>query len=175
MLCEHCGKNPASHYYSQNINGNEQSTYLCSECAKKHGPQLGFSDPLSPLSSLFSNFTGFTSSVAPYTGATSAETVCPDCGESAGGIAKTGQVGCAKCYQTFSNLLAPYLTRLYGKAVHTGRHPLSFKPTQASVNEEIDRLLRLQAEAIRQERFEEAAKLRDEINRLKPENGGDTL
>ncbi len=181
MLCEHCGKNPATHFYSQNINGQEQSLYLCSECASKHGSLFGFLDPLSPLSSLFASFPEFTPLIDSHTASAPAETVCPECGATAADIAKTGQVGCARCYQIFSNLLAPYLAKLYGKAVHTGRKPLSYKPSQPpvnshnSVNEEINRLLRLQAEAIRQERFEDAARIRDEINRLRQDKGGNTL
>ena len=35
MLCTKCGKNEATIYFSQNINGNKTEYNLCSECAKE--------------------------------------------------------------------------------------------------------------------------------------------
>ena len=35
MLCEKCGKNEATFYYKENINGTEKAYHLCADCAKK--------------------------------------------------------------------------------------------------------------------------------------------
>ena len=35
MLCEKCGKNEATYYYHENVNGKTKTFRLCGDCAKK--------------------------------------------------------------------------------------------------------------------------------------------
>ena len=42
MKCEHCGKNDANFYYKSNINGKVTQLHLCGECAEA----LGYTDTL---------------------------------------------------------------------------------------------------------------------------------
>ena len=35
MLCEKCGKNEATYYYHENVNGKTRTYRLCGDCAKK--------------------------------------------------------------------------------------------------------------------------------------------
>lgn len=37
MKCEHCGKNEATFYYKSNINGQVTEQHLCADCAKELG------------------------------------------------------------------------------------------------------------------------------------------
>jgi len=62
MKCQKCGKNEVNFHYSSNINGSVTETYLCSECAKHSGFELGevFDDIFMPtgFSSLFAGLQG---------------------------------------------------------------------------------------------------------------------
>lgn len=37
MKCQHCGKNDATFYYKQNINGEVSEQHLCADCARELG------------------------------------------------------------------------------------------------------------------------------------------
>ncbi len=43
MKCDRCGKNEATFYYKSNINGRVTETHLCQECAQK----AGYTEPMS--------------------------------------------------------------------------------------------------------------------------------
>ena len=37
MKCEKCGKNEASYFYRENINGRRRELHLCGDCARSEG------------------------------------------------------------------------------------------------------------------------------------------
>lgn len=171
MLCENCKKNNATTYFKQNINGNIQEVYLCSECAAKL-------DMGGMSSSLFDFFMPSQFRVR----AEREQKKC-GCGTTFYNISKTGKVGCPDCYETFRNELAAVLKKINGAKQHTGRCPQRFengktedkKVSQPEVKEEnLEAKLRKELEnAIKCENFEEAAKLRDQIKALKEEQGNE--
>ncbi len=154
MLCTKCGKNPAVVYYKQVINGKATSVALCAECAKSAGStSIGGGDIWSGI------FGG---------GVKSPAKVCPKCGMSFAEIRHSGRVGCAKCYEAFGSELEPTVTNLHGRVKHVGRAPAEFaakRETQGKIESLKQRL----SDAIASEKYEDAAKLRDEIKSL--ENG----
>ena len=160
MLCQKCGKRPASTHIQRSINGVTRGYHLCSDCAAKL--QLtGFS-----LNDLLGNF--FMEPMAP---AAPAETVrCPGCGCSFDDIAQVGKAGCPQCYETFYDRLLPTLQRIHGRSRHVGRVPSAASPETKKENE-IEQLKAQMERAIAEQAFEEAARLRDEIKRL--EGAGD--
>jgi len=171
MLCENCKKNNATTYFKQNINGNIQEVYLCSECAAKL-------DMGGMSSSLFDFFMPNQFRIR----AEREQKKC-GCGTTFYNISKTGKVGCPDCYETFRNELSAVLKKINGAKQHTGRCPRRFengktedkKVAQPEVKEEnLEAKLRKELEnAIKCENFEEAAKLRDQIKALKEENGNE--
>ena len=42
MKCDRCGKNDATFYYKSNINGRVTETHLCQDCAR----QMGYAEPM---------------------------------------------------------------------------------------------------------------------------------
>ena len=44
MKCEHCGKNEVTFVYQSNVNGNVTEKHLCGECAKELGYAKKFAD-----------------------------------------------------------------------------------------------------------------------------------
>lgn len=159
MLCTHCQKEPATFFYTQNINGKETSAALCSHCAKQLG--VGSADILSPL-------------FHPHK--TSIETMqdsgkrCNLCGLTFRNIMSLGKVGCTDCYKTFREELRDTIRSIHGTAKHAGLTPERSTEMSSNVVDEIteeDRLRAALEEAIREERYEEAATLRDKIKELK--------
>ena len=171
MLCEKCKKNEATVFYRENVNGNEKKYALCADCAKeleKSGeiqtnvfrPQDDFPLMNSIFGSLF----------APYSAREprrlSEDKRCPLCGASFRELAKEGRVGCASCYDTFSAELERTVSNIHSNAVHTGKTPSRLRG-KLDVKKKIRALEGELKEAIRDERFERAAEIRDELNNLR--------
>ena len=157
MLCDNCKKNKATTYFKRTVNGETTETFLCEECAKK----LGVSDGMFKTSGGFGDFGGLEFFVPDFVKANqlNTEKKC-ECGTTFRSITKTGRVGCEKCYETFKRELAPTLRKMHRTSAH--------KPRTADVKKndpkaEIEELRNLMAKAIKEENFEEAARLRDEI------------
>lgn len=158
MKCQHCGNNEAEYQYTITVGNHQIERYLCSVCAKQLGYETGNAD-LS-FDQLFSDF--LNAKVQKQ----ESEAVCPRCGSTWAEIQGSGKVGCAECYQTFSDRLLPYVQKIHGTVVHVGRAPQA--ETVARKAEGI--LSRLQAQldaAVEEQNYEQAAIYRDEIRALK--------
>lgn len=90
---------------------------------------------------------------------------CPDCGMTLSEFRSKGRLGCAKDYEIFHEHLEPLLWRIHGASEHVGRLP-------GLDNAELGRMrtihdLRSKLDvAIRKEAYEDAAKLRDELEAI---------
>lgn len=159
MKCEKCGLNNATTHIKTIVNGVSKEMNLCTECAADEGytdiSNLGFAGMIASMfgeNMLISNKDD--------------EKRCPFCNSSFSNIAKIGKVGCKECYKTFKNELMPYLKRVHGSIVHTGKipnsAPLIVKPQKKTVED-----LRLELNRmITEEKYEQAAVIRDEIKRI---------
>ena len=159
--CDKCGAENANTHVKTIINGEFREYDLCSACAHK----LGYSNPFADMESEFSHMLGsFFGNVLP---ARSQSTRCEFCGSTYAEIANTGQVGCAHCYELFADRLNPSIVRIHGNAAHCSKHSKAAaqaREEHAETKEE--KLRRLQSqldEAVKQQEFERAAELRDEI------------
>ena len=160
MMCDNCGKNPATTHLKTVVNGVVHENHLCSYCAANQG--YGNIGKLSLTNMLASMFGESISSGKPISKR------CECCGASFSDIAQSGRVGCSECYNTFRQELMPSLNRLHGKAVHIGNAPYEQKPEE-TVQDKIKKLKAQLSDAIKAEEFENAAKLRDEISALEGE------
>ena len=185
MLCSNCGKNEANVHYTHVINGEKTEYNLCDECAKKLGiDDIDFNMPIS-----FSNFIGDffdeDSLMPSFSG--NMITKCPKCGLTHDEFAKNGKFGCGECYETFAGKIESVLKNLHGSAKHRGRAPrrlaegttkltkkddiakepeIKNEPLVDKTMEQIDKLNSDIKLAIKEERYEDAAKIRDEIKKL---------
>lgn len=176
MLCEKCGKNEANVYIKNVVNGETTEMHLCSDCANEQGLLKQAVNPFYGMSSFFddfgSAFQGFFPGLAsPAVSGRSLPngTTCPLCGASAQDIARTGRAGCAECYSVFDYVLGPAIKRIHGDASHSGAIPGS-AGAELSRKRRLTELKHELKTAIKNEAFEDAARLRDEIRSL--ENGG---
>lgn len=159
MMCDNCGKNPATTHLKTVINGMVKESHLCSYCAAKEG--YGGFGKLS--------FTNMLASVlGDSMGSKSATKRCECCGASFSDIAQSGRVGCSECYTVFRDELMPSLNRLHGKTLHIGAAPEPIKEEETKENK-IKKLKGELAAAIEKEDFESAVQLRDEIRSLEGE------
>ena len=171
MLCQQCNQREATAHIQRVINGHSEEFHLCPNCARESG-LLGEGDIGFHLSNLFGGFLGSSVQQQPVALAPAAR--CGMCGASLHEIAKCGRVGCAKCYEAFYRQLEPTLQRIHGSLEHCGSRPEDKNP-DLHARQERERLLNSFREriaaAVKDENYEEAARLRDEIRRM--EEGGE--
>lgn len=95
---------------------------------------------------------------------------CPHCGYQFSAFQQSGRLGCPRCYESFQQVLQPLIASIHGNVEHVeGEAPAGPSPegmTDPPVSEPLAALRKRLKEAVRGERFEEAAKLRDEIHAL---------
>lgn len=182
MLCDNCGKREANVRYSENINGRKKELNLCEECSKKLGiGQIDFNMPID-FSSFFEGFMDDFGAPEFMPILNEIKTLkCDSCGYTFDQIANTGRLGCKDCYDVFEDRLDPIIKRIQGANRHVGRigkiidekidskvepkeqNKKQKEKTQVSEIEKLQEKLKI---AIKEERYEEAAKIRDEIKKL---------
>lgn len=168
MKCENCGKNEVTFVYRSNINGRVEEKHLCAECAEK----LGYSQKLAAQSQRMMR--GFQSFF--------------DDGFFGGGLLEKF-FSPARAFTGNPNrffgedLLDDFFSELpaLGTAEQTGTVQPEEKSQKQELpisNEEQSRFARVRRlnqlrlelkKAVHQERFEDAAKLRDEIHTVEAE------
>ena len=162
MMCDKCGKNPATTHLKTVINGSVKEDHLCSFCAAEIGyTNFGSMSLPNMLATVFGKTATNTLGVS--------QKRCECCGASFSDIAQTGRMGCSECYSTFKTELTPTLNRLHGKAVYVGNAPKKDN-VKIKITEKLAELKDELRKAITAEEFEKAAELRDEIHRLEGED-----
>lgn len=150
MDCQKCGRKPATVFMTTVVGEELKRTDLCEECARESGA-------VHP--------SGFLSAenlmMGPAPAGAAATEKCPACGYSAETLHKTGRLGCAVCYEKFALHLEEALRESQKAAVHTGKRPGRKNARKEDLEAELRQL-------IQTEQYEEAAKVRDRIAKIKP-------
>lgn len=163
LKCDLCGK-PATVHLTQIVNSKVHKVDLCEACAQAKGvtDPSGFS-----LADLL-----LKASLNPEL---PTETVrCEQCGATQADFKKLGRFGCPACYEAFKGIIEPMLGNMHKGTVHVGKVPRRALERKSLY----DRLTHLQGEldeAIKAERYEDAARFRDEIHQVKQTFGEKTL
>lgn len=167
MLCDTCHKNKATVHLTEIIDDQMTELHLCEECAGKKSAEMeqhfGLSDLLAGLADFGKQ---------PKDNQ-SENLMCKNCNLTYADFKKVGRLGCSECYSAFRNNLEPLLKRIHGSTTHVGKAPQESKSEEKKIDDKemqpVDNLTKLKTllqEAIKSERFEEAAKLRDKIREL---------
>lgn len=155
LKCDLCSK-PATVHLTQIVNNKVHKVDLCEECAQAKG----VTDPSG--FSLADLLLKASLNPAPTAGAVR----CEQCGFTQADFKKHGRFGCPQCYEAFRSIVDPMLDGMHKGPVHRGK-----VPQKALARKSLhDRLAKLElelTEAIRTERYEDAARCRDEINQVK--------
>lgn len=181
MICQNCHQREANVFLTEIVQGETTHSHLCEPCARERGAAAGFAgaalNPFAALGEFFSSF--FQIPPEAVAGVSSAEpprsapgavagAQCPHCGYQFEAFQRTGRLGCTRCYESFAELLRPVLQGLHGGARHVEESsaappaPAAWEgdPEEARLRSELDR-------AVREERFEDAVRLRDALRRRK--------
>jgi len=161
MHCDVCQKNDATVYLTQIVEGKMQKVNLCEHCAK----EKGVSDPTGFAMADLLLGLGATQQIEH--GGQPAQK-CPVCGFTQIDFKKTGRLGCSACYDTFADGLATLLKGMHKGLKHTGKMPARLTRRYAMT----DRVKSLETDlqkAVKDEKYEDAARLRDEIQKIEHE------
>ncbi len=160
MLCDICGKGAATVHLTEIVDEQMMELHLCDQCAQSKGAHI--QEPFS-LSDLLGGLVGLGED---RTEEKSVSFRCDNCGLTYKDFKKTGKLGCGRCYDVFKEVLLPVLKRIHGLAKHVGRVPIKtgVKVKQVRQVQELEAKLQ---KVIELEQFEEAAKIRDQLNELK--------
>ena len=152
QMCDECGTNPANVHVTQIAPDKTVVLHLCEECARRRGLAVGIDTQAPPK--------GQASKVDEK-----AETPCPRCGLTFIQFREQGRLGCPACYESFGEEIDRMLSEMHGSCEHKGKQYHRARAARAT-NHELARLRADLADAIREEKFEEAARLRDTLKSL---------
>lgn len=188
MNCQNCGGNEANIRYTQIINGVKKQMNLCEKCAKDLGiDDMNLSMPIS-FSSFLGDMLDIYDDTIPSLISQKMLT-CPKCNMAYDDFIQTGKFGCENCYEEFKTKLDPLLKNIHGANRHIGRtakfidesENLKFmnklkedkKVEEKNIEKtkkgstKLEELQERLKQEIKEERYEDAAKTRDEIKKLK--------
>ncbi|WP_337740378.1 UvrB/UvrC motif-containing protein, partial [Allisonella histaminiformans] len=106
---------------------------------------------------------------------------CPSCGTTYQDFRQSGKLGCPSCYEAFREKLRPLFQQAGGSHNHTGKGPkisiskdgdadtsgsVKNPEVEKKVSPEVAELNKKLLQCIKEERYEDAARIRDEIKRI---------
>jgi protein arginine kinase activator len=156
LKCDFCTK-PATVHLTQIVNNKVHKVDLCEECAQAKGvtDPTGFS-----LADLLLKASLNTESATP------SGMRCEHCGFTQADFKKHGRFGCPQCYAAFAGFVEPMLSSMHKGTVHVGKVPQRALERK-SLAERLSKLEGDLDEAVKAERYEDAARVRDEIIQVK--------
>jgi protein arginine kinase activator len=158
MVCQHCNQAKATVHITDTM-PEKREQHLCEDCAEKAGVIIKQTHHTTNeiLQQFIKHKTGL--SVGD-------DLACPKCGLTFKEFQVKGLLGCPHDYVAFAALLTPLIQRAHeGGTHHVGKVP----PTAEATVKKQTGLLRLRRElqeAIDQENYERAARVRDQIRTL---------
>lgn len=163
--CDICGKKATVHI-TKIINGQKFKIHLCEDCAKENPAQI---EALVNTQIALGQAQTAPDTVESDGGnapeKVSAAKKCPNCEAEFSHFEKTGRVSCAYCYEAFADKFDEILMQMHCANRHCGKTP---KVLEKKIPKNLIKNLNEQlGEAIAQERYEDAAVLRDKIKELK--------
>lgn len=163
MLCTNCQSREANFHYKQVINGKHTELNLCTECARELG-YLNQGEGMFDLSSFFGDFL----SMPSFAPSVTKVMACPECATTFDEFKRTGFVGCERCYDEFKDAIEATLEQIQPSTTHKGRLGGEAGAKIQKTNE-LDRLKEQLKRAILDEKYEDAAVLRDKIKKIEEE------
>lgn len=162
VYCQRC-KNETATVHDTVIDpeGVARQLHLCEACAQQDSlPQVKAPTVLAIFKELLEN--------PAATTARARDRQCPQCGMTFGEFKTKGRFGCAHDYEVFLSRVIPLLERVHGASEHIGESDAQKSRDDAHdmAARELKRLRRDLTRVIKDEKYEEAAALRDRIQKL---------
>ncbi len=166
MLCTNCGANNAQFHYKQIIGGKKTEQHLCTSCAQSLG-FLSKTDSFFDIGSILNDFI----SVPKQSSSTKSASSCSLCGTTYDEFRRTGLLGCDRCYDAFGSIIESSLSQIQPSTTHKGSLGGEAGKKIERENELADLKNELK-KAIIDERYEDAAVIRDKIKKLEERENG---
>lgn len=163
MLCARCKQRSATVVISEVKNKEKVCEHLCEECAQKNSQfieQPSFSYSVNTLLSQFLEM------IASKLQEEEEKLQCSECGITYNEFRKVGRFGCKNDYDVFQKMLVKLLAHIHESSKHRGKVPKDFAAKESLTKQLADLQQQLQ-QAVVEEKYEQAAEIRDDINRLK--------
>lgn len=158
--CDQCDR-PATHHSVEIIKGQKIEKHLCDQHAAEEG--LAVKAIHTPINELLTNFVKLHSGAAQ---SASLELACESCSLTFSQFRESSLMGCPDCYRTFENPLSPLLERAHeGATHHVGKVPRRSGAGEQR-QAQLSRMRKRLDEAVSNEDYELAARLRDDIRRF---------
>lgn len=180
MLCEKCKKNEATFHKSIYINGKGFETNLCSKCANELNLNeefefdnafdfdwLNYEDTFGFGNRFLSEFFDSNDFFTPTMLLEKNTKKCPNCGSTFSDFVRTGKLKCASCYDSFQDEIRDMLENMENPtdfSLELDSELSKIQPTK------LEQLTQEFNKAIEEERYEDAGKLKQQINELNNED-----
>jgi protein arginine kinase activator len=162
--CRRCTK-PATLHITEIRNGMVQALHLCEQCAQEYLNTVDVAAPPEDVEQAAGE--GESGEGNGDTTARDALT-CPQCGITFKQFRSQGRLGCPHDYVAFREELVPLLESIHGETQHVGKVP-HHAPDVSRRQFELLRVRNELKAAVQNEMYEDAARLRDEIQRIEQE------
>ena len=157
MQCSRCGA-PSVYHSTLIVNGVSQKTSLCRDCAIKEGV---FNQQKTNL------FDEMLSSFADMLNFEQVDNVvCPVCKTTLRDFKATGKLGCSNCYDVFRQDVMNIIKRIAPHETHKQEAINVVKKEKVTKEEQIRILREEMKQAVSEERYEDAAKIKKQITKL---------
>lgn len=163
--CRRCTK-PATLHITEIRNGEAQALHLCEGCAKDYLNTVSVAGAPEEASAFEAGAIPGGDADQPPDERDSL--TCPQCGITFKQFRGQGRLGCPHDYVAFREELVPLIESIHGELQHVGKVP---RHVPGISRKQYD-LLKLRTDlkaAVQNEQYEEAARLRDQIQKLEVE------
>ncbi len=169
MHCERCKNSEATIHLSEVIKDMKSEVHLCESCAR----EVGLNTKISNFSLSLPEMLTFLNvdEITDYKDGKR----CSTCGSDFLDYKRDGKLGCPECYNNLSEFLEPVLAGFHGEKRHIGKFPVynedagiqtgTFKFDNNAAENTSDLQAQLDS-AVSEERYEDAAVLRDRIREI---------
>lgn len=164
MRCEICQNREATIHLTEITDGVRSEMHLCENCAHEQG--IAVKSHI-PINELLSSLLSVQPSDDEVSGFSQQETPCPHCGFTLEQFREKALLGCPYDYDIFAKSLLPLIKKAHdGRTSHCGKVP-SKVPKDSRKQIKLADLRRRLDQAVQNEDYERAAKLRDKIAETK--------
>jgi protein arginine kinase activator len=166
MKCQQCDK-PATFHITELTGGKPQELHLCEDHARQYlTSSVEESSATGSMAAMLAQqmAIGQTAEELAHLDQQS----CPVCGITFYEFRSQGRLGCPHDYVCFQSQLEPLIMNIHGDTTHIGKHPTR-SATGSEKRTQLIRLRRALKEAVDDENYELASKLRDDIRRTEKE------
>lgn len=160
MKCEVCGTRESVIHVQQIIGNETVDVHLCEACAHEKGISQNNDKIELSLSQLLTGLLKVQEGESQ-----DSQDECDVCGTKIADFKTEGRLGCPECYTTFATEIRKMHNHLSGTTRHRGKLPQSLK-TYKELLIDRQRLKSQLTDAIKNEDYEAAAMLRDQIRSI---------